>query len=68
MSERTVVVDLRVGDSMRIGGATVSLREKSGRRAKLVIVASPAVPIDTPDAQLPHRHAAQLQPIGGMRK
>lgn len=66
--DRTMVVDLCVGESMRIGGATVSLREKAGRRAKLVIVASPAVAIDPPDAQAQRMRDRQLQPKDGVRK
>lgn len=45
---RTVVMDLRVDQSVQIGGATVTLREKSGRRAKLVIVAGPGVVVGPP--------------------
>lgn len=48
MADKTVVIDLRVGDTMRIAGAAVSLREKSGRRARLVVTAPAGVAIEPP--------------------
>jgi hypothetical protein len=48
MTGKVVVVDLRVDQSMRVGDSTITLREKSGRRVKLVIEARPGVVIETP--------------------
>lgn len=45
---RTVVVDLRKDEVLRVGDATITLREKSGQRARLVVVAGPAVNVEPP--------------------
>jgi sRNA-binding carbon storage regulator CsrA len=45
---KTLHVDLRVGESVVIGGATVTLKEKSGRLAKIAITAPPEVKVDAP--------------------
>ena len=39
---------LRVGESLRVGEALITLQEKNGRMAKLTIDAAPEVPIQTP--------------------
>lgn len=41
-----LVVDLKVGETVRIGKATVTLEDKSGRNARLVIDASKDIPIE----------------------
>jgi hypothetical protein len=46
--EKTLHVDLRVGESMTIGGAQVRLEEKSGKRARLSITAPPSMRIEPP--------------------
>jgi hypothetical protein len=46
--EKTLHVDLRVGEVMTIGGAQVRLEEKSGKRARLKITAPPSMRIDPP--------------------
>jgi hypothetical protein len=46
--EKTLHVDLRVGEVMTIGGAQVRLEEKSGKRARLKITAPPSLRIDPP--------------------
>lgn len=48
MAQRTMRVDLKVGESMRIGAATVALEEKSGQRARLRITADASVAVDPP--------------------
>ena len=40
-----LVIELRVGESIRIGAATVTLDDKSGKIARLSIEASKDVPI-----------------------
>lgn len=50
--ERTIHVDLGVGETLTIGGARVRLEHKSGRRARLVIVAPTAMRV-TPPTRLP---------------
>ena len=39
---------LRVGESLRVGEALITLQEKNGRMAKLTIDAAPEVLIQTP--------------------
>lgn len=46
--EKTIHIELRVGQSMNIGGASVALEEKSGQRARLRITAGPGVRVDPP--------------------
>lgn len=48
MIEKTLHVDLRVGETMTIGGAQVSLEDKSGKRARLKITAPPSLRIEPP--------------------
>lgn len=48
MTEKTLHVDLRVGETMNIGGAVVRLEEKSGKRARLRITAPPSLRVDPP--------------------
>lgn len=58
---KTMHIDLRVGESLRLGGAVVTLKEKSGRLARLTVRAPGAVQVrqQQPGAQecasLPHR-------------
>lgn len=49
MSKMTV--DLKVGETLCIGAATVRLEQKSGRLARLVIVADEDTPITTPKSR-----------------
>lgn len=49
MSKMTV--DLKVGETLTIGEATVRLEQKSGQLARLVIVADDATPITPPKAR-----------------
>jgi hypothetical protein len=46
--EKTLHVDLRVGEVMTIGGAQVRLEEKSGKRARLKITAPPSLRVEPP--------------------
>lgn len=39
-------IELRVGESVKIGDATITLAEKSGKNARLSIDAPKSVPID----------------------
>lgn len=48
MKEKTIHVDLRVGQTMRVAGATITLEEKSGQRARLRIVATPGTDVQPP--------------------
>ncbi len=61
--QKTLHVDLRVGQSMTIGGASVSLEEKSGRLARLKITAPPGVEIKPP---LKPQGAAQAKMLGAL--
>lgn len=58
MTDRTVIVDLRPGQVLKIGGATLVLREKSGQRARLVVQAPASVAIEPPERK------ESLQPRG----
>ena len=44
---KTMHIDLRVGQSLRVGDAVLTLHEKSGRLARLTVSAPGAVPIQT---------------------
>ena len=57
---KTMHIDLRVGESLRLGDAVLTLKEKSGRLARLTVRAPGAVQVrQQPGAQecasLPHR-------------
>lgn len=41
----TIKVDLRVGESLRIGDAVIVLEQKSGQLARLVIEADKSIPV-----------------------
>lgn len=49
MSKMTV--DLKIGETLSIGAATVRLEKKSGQLSRLVIVADDATPITPPKAR-----------------
>lgn len=53
-----LTVDLKIGETVTIGGATVRLEKKSGQLARLVIVADDHTPIHTPKSA---RMSASLQ-------
>lgn len=40
-----MVLEIKVGESIRIGAATITLEEKSGKNARLSIEADKSVPI-----------------------
>ena len=46
--DKSIVVELRVGDSVSIGDAVVTLQEKSGQRARLRVMAPPGVRVNPP--------------------
>lgn len=49
---KTMHIDLRVGQSLRLGDAVVTLQEKSGRMARLTVRAPEAVQVrQQPSAQ-----------------
>lgn len=51
-SLKTMHIDLRVGQSLRLGDAVVTLKEKSGRMARLTVRAPEAVQVrQQPGAQ-----------------
>lgn len=45
---RAIVIELRVGETVSVGDASVTLEEKSGQRARLRVVAPPGVRVDPP--------------------
>ena len=45
---KSIVVELRVGDTVSIGDAVITLQEKSGQRARLRVVAPPGVRVEPP--------------------
>lgn len=49
MSKMTI--DLKIGETLSIGAATVRLEKKSGQLARLVIVADDNTPITPPKAR-----------------
>ena len=52
-SLKTMHIDLRVGQSLRLGDAVVTLQEKSGRMARLTVRAPGAVQVrQQPGAQI----------------
>lgn len=48
MSDRTLHVDLRVGETLLVGAARVFLEEKSGKRARLRVTAPPGTRVEPP--------------------
>ena len=59
-SHKTMHIDLRVGQSLRLGDAVLTLKEKSGRMARFTVRAPEAVQVrQQPGAQecasSPHR-------------
>lgn len=46
MSKMTV--DIKVGETLQIGSATIKLEKKSGQMARLEVTASPETPITVP--------------------
>jgi hypothetical protein len=46
-------VELKVGQTVQIGGASVTLEEKSGQRARLRVEAPASVPLDRSAAAPP---------------
>lgn len=57
MSSRSI--DLKVGESMKVGSATITLVEKSGKLARLRIVAPDDVPIKHPLVPAPVPQASR---------
>lgn len=45
---KSIVVELRVGETISIGDAVVTMQEKSGQRARLRVVAPPGVRVHPP--------------------
>ncbi len=62
MSKRTI--ELGTGDSALIGGARITLVEKSGRRARIAIEAPEQVPIVHPITE-PSAHECASSPTTG---
>lgn len=46
---KKMTVDLKVGETMKIGSATVRLESKSGKLARLTVLADPETLITTPN-------------------
>lgn len=51
-------IDVRVGESLKIGEATITLEQKSGQVARLAIQADRSVPIQRVQQYSPARMAA----------
>lgn len=51
-------IDLKVGESVRIGGALITLEEKSGKTAKLAIQADRSIPVERVQQRTPASIAA----------
>lgn len=43
---RSIIIELRVGDTASVGGASITLQEKSGQRARLLVVAPPSMRVE----------------------
>ena len=57
--DKSIVIELRVGDSVSVGDAVITLQEKSGQRARLRVTAPPSVRVDPP-AKTAGREMAKL--------
>lgn len=44
--KRSIIIELKVGDTAAVGGATITLQEKSGQRARLLVVAPPGMRVE----------------------
>lgn len=62
MSKRTI--ELAAGDSALIGGARITLVEKSGKRARIVVQAPSGIPIVHPITN-PSAHECASSPSKG---
>lgn len=51
MTKKTYKTDLKPGDVLTIGNATIRLEKKSGQLARLVVEADESTPITTPNAR-----------------
>lgn len=58
------IIELAAGDSALIGGARITLVEKSGKRARIVVQAPAEVPIQHPITN-PSAHECASSPITG---
>ena len=45
---KSIVIELRMGESVSVGDAVITLQEKSGQRARLRVTAPPSVRVDPP--------------------
>lgn len=61
---KTMHIDLRVGQSLRLGDAVVTLKEKSGRMARLTVRAPEAVQV----RQQPGAHECASSPHWGSKE
>lgn len=61
MSRSTQSVDLKIGETLYIGGSSVTLVEKSGRMARLRISAEDSVVIERPKPATSMAHRGVLQ-------
>lgn len=43
-----LTIDLKIGETLRIGGASIRLEKKSGQLARLAVVADPSILVTTP--------------------
>lgn len=61
--QRSMYVDLKVGQSMTIDGGriVISLTEKTGQRAQLKVLAAPDIKIERPGASSSGSGARQAQ-------
>lgn len=57
-------IELAAGDSFSVGGATVTLQQKSGKRARIVVQAPSGIPIVHPITN-PSAHECASSPKTG---
>lgn len=62
MSKGKLSVDIKVGETLTVGGADVTLVQKSGQLARLIVTADKATPITTPKQRKRARRSADNQP------
>ena len=56
-----LTVDLKVGETLTIGNATVRLEKKSGQQARLVVVADEGTKIKVPNSRRDPAHESAFE-------
>lgn len=60
----TMHIDLRVGESLRVGDSVITLAKKDGQRARLTVTAPRSTPVVRPNQQ-PSAQECASSPIAG---